>query len=267
MSNQYPLGPPDEYFDTPEGARIHRIALVGFQPMRAAAFAKPIDENLPPPILALGVVIGPYAIVYAGAEIGEGTQICPYAHIREGVKIGKRCVIGAGVKIGYDTVIGDDCQLMDDTHISGGTIIGDRCFISVQVLAVNDDRPRGYQWKGVTPSRIGSDVVLGAGARLRPGVVIGDGATIAMGAVVTRDVPAGSTVKGIPARVDMPGGALLDGGSGGLAGVLSEAEFTAAMPRQVYLCRDDEGQHPTGPGSHTQRPSDPTSCVSMAIYL
>lgn len=44
-------------------------------------------------------------------------------------------------------------------------------------------------------------------AKLRPGVTIGDGATVAMGAIVTRDVPAGSTVKGMPARVDP--GALL----------------------------------------------------------
>jgi acetyltransferase-like isoleucine patch superfamily enzyme len=184
----------------PNGARIHHTAIVGFEPMRGPAFAKPIDDALPDVSLAPGVTIGPYAIVYAGAEIGEGTQVCPYAHIREGVKIGKRCIIGVGVKVGYDAVIGDDCQLMDDTHISGGTVIGDRCFISVQVLAVNDDRPRGYQWRGVTPARIGSDCVIGAGARLRPGVVIGDGATIAMGAVVTRDVAAGATVKGLPAR-------------------------------------------------------------------
>lgn len=184
------------------GAMAHETAIVGFQPMRGRAFAKPIDQNLPPVSLALGVVIGPYAIIYAGAIIGEDTQVCPYAHIREGAKIGKRCVIGVGVRIGYDAVIGDDCQIMDDTHISGGTVIGDRCFISVQVLAVNDDRPRGYQWKGVTPVKIGSDVVVGAGGRLRPGVTIGDGVTIAMGAVVTRDVPPGETVKGMPARIE-----------------------------------------------------------------
>lgn len=191
------------WFNLDNGARVHATALVWFEPMRGHAFAKPIDNNLPPVTLAPGVVVGPYAIVYAGAEIGEDTQVCPYAHIREGARIGKRCVIGCGVKIGYDAVVGDDCQLMDDTHISGGTIVGDRCFVSVQVLAVNDDRPRGYRWKGVTPCRIGSDVVIGAGARLRPGVTIGDGATIAMAAVVTRDVPAGLMAKGFPARAQV----------------------------------------------------------------
>ena len=202
------------------GARVHRTALIGFGPMRSPTFAKPIDENLPSVSLASGVTIGPYAIVYAGAIIGEDTQVCPYAHIREGVKIGARCIVGVGVRIGYDAVVGDDCQIMDDTHISGGTVIGDRCFISVHVSANNDDRPRGYKWKGITPVRIGSDVVIGAGARLRPGVSVGDGATVAMGAVVTRDVPAGATVKGMPARVEHPAEAA--------------SEFIAGLPRQVY---------------------------------
>lgn len=190
----------DDWRCLENGARVHRTAVFGFLPMRGAAFAKPISNDLLLPRLGPRAMIGPYAVVYAGCEIGEDTQICPFAHIREGVKIGKRCVIGCGVKIGYDAVIGDECQLMDDTHISGGTVVGDRCFISVQVLAVNDDRPRGYRWKGVTPAKIGSDVVIGAGARLRPGVSIGSRATVAMGAIVTRDVPAGMMAKGFPAR-------------------------------------------------------------------
>lgn len=211
-------------------ARVHVTSLIGMQPMRGAAFARPV-QDWPGVKLSKGVVIGPYAIVYAGAEIGDDTQVCPYAHIREGVRIGKRCVIGVGVRVGYDAQIGDECQLMDDTHISGGTVIGDRCFISVQVLAVNDDRPRGYQWKGVTPAKIGSDVVIGAGARLRPGVMIGDGATVAMGAVVTRDVPAGTTAKGLPARVE---GIARPEACHAILPMLSDDDFVAGLPRHVY---------------------------------
>lgn len=185
----------------PNGSRVHCTAVVGFQPMNGPAFARPVTTH-DAPMIGAGVTIGPFAVIYAGCQIGDHTQVCPYVHIREGAVIGDRCVIGVGVRIGFNARIGSDVQIMDDTHISGETVIGDRCFISVQVLAVNDDRPRGYEWKGVTPVRIGSDVVIGAGARLRPGVSVGDGATVGMGAVVTRDVPAGAMAKGFPARVE-----------------------------------------------------------------
>ncbi len=180
-------------------ARIHPTAVIGLHPLASPTFARPVADQMPP-VIGRAVVIGPHAVVYAGSSIGDGAVICPNAQIREGARIGRRCVIGIGVQIGYDVVIGDDCQIMDYAHLSGGTFVGDRCFISVRALMVNDDHPRGYRWKGITPVRIGSDVVVGAGACLRPGITIGDGATIAMGAVVTRDVAPAAMVKGPVAR-------------------------------------------------------------------
>ncbi|HEY7349033.1 MAG TPA: hypothetical protein VH599_12040 [Ktedonobacterales bacterium] len=47
---------------------------------------------------------------------------------------------------------------------------------------------------------IGSDVTIGAGARVLGGIVVGDGATIGANAVVIDDVPLGATMIGIPAR-------------------------------------------------------------------
>ena len=54
-----------------------------------------------------------------------------------------------------------------------------------------------------SPVRIEDDVWVGIGAILLKGVVIGAGARIGAGAVVTRDVPAGATVEGNPARITL----------------------------------------------------------------
>ena len=51
------------------------------------------------------------------------------------------------------------------------------------------------------PKHIGRNVWIGGGAIILPGVTIGDDALIGAGSVVTRDVPAGVTAFGNPARV------------------------------------------------------------------
>ena len=48
---------------------------------------------------------------------------------------------------------------------------------------------------------IGNDVYVGVGASILGGVHVGDGATVGAGAVVIKDVPAGATVVGVPAKV------------------------------------------------------------------
>ena len=47
---------------------------------------------------------------------------------------------------------------------------------------------------------VGDGVRVGLGALIRDDIVIGEGATVGMGAVCLRDVPAGATVVGNPAR-------------------------------------------------------------------
>ena len=47
---------------------------------------------------------------------------------------------------------------------------------------------------------IGERAMIGAGATVLPGVEIGDGAQVAANSLVTRDVPAGATVAGVPAE-------------------------------------------------------------------
>lgn len=71
------------------------------------------------------------------------------------------------------------------------------------VLATLDHSLEPSKRKGMYPApiRLGKNVWVGAHATVLKGVTVGDDAVIAAGAVVTKDVPAGAIVAGVPARV------------------------------------------------------------------
>jgi acetyltransferase-like isoleucine patch superfamily enzyme len=63
---------------------------------------------------------------------------------------------------------------------------------------IRDDQGRRYRY---APIEIGDDVFVGAGATLMPGVRIGSRCIVAAGAVVTKSVPTGTVVAGVPAAI------------------------------------------------------------------
>lgn len=100
--------------------------------------------------------------------------------IHPGATIGKRFFIdhGMGVVIGETAEIGDDCTLYH------GVTLG------------------GTSWnKGKRHPTLGNSVVVGAGAKVLGPITIGDHARVGSNAVVTKEVPAGVTVIGIPGRI------------------------------------------------------------------
>jgi serine O-acetyltransferase len=101
--------------------------------------------------------------------------------IHPGAKIGKRVFIdhGFGVVIGETTEIGDDCTIYQGVTLGGTSL---------------------YKGAKRHPT-IGSKVVISAGAKVLGGFTIGDGARVGSNAVVLKEVPAGATAVGIPARI------------------------------------------------------------------
>ena len=73
------------------------------------------------------------------------------------------------------------------------------------VSALDDGRLQGDADWSVTPTRIGRRASIGSGAVILCGITIGEGALVGAGAVVTRDVPAGGIVAGVPARLLLRG--------------------------------------------------------------
>ena len=81
--------------------------------------------------------------------------------------------------------------------------IGDDVFLGHNVVIATLDHAFDPDRRGdlvPAPVTVGNKVWIGANATLLPGVSVGEGAIVAAGAVVTKDVPPGAIVGGVPAR-------------------------------------------------------------------
>lgn len=179
---------------------IHPTAIIDCPPMQSKALARPIEEQ-PDCVIHDTANIGAFVVLYRGVTVGEHSMLGDRVSVQEGTVIGPYCVIGRSVTIGYDVTIGPRVRVMDMAHITGGTVIGEGTFIGPGVMMANDDDPRGYVWNGHKAPKIGSNVLIGAGANIRAGIHIGDGAIIASQAMVTKDVPDGAFVRGAQATI------------------------------------------------------------------
>jgi acetyltransferase-like isoleucine patch superfamily enzyme len=138
-----------------------------------------------------GVVIHhPDLVNLYGCTVGAGSTIGPFVEIQRGVVIGARSKISS------------------HAFICSGVTVEDEVFIGHGVRFTNDRYPRAARngrllqpgdWRQEA-TRVEQGASIGSGAVILPGVIIGREAMIAAGAVVTRDVAAGVTVAGVPAR-------------------------------------------------------------------
>lgn len=111
-----------------------------------------------------------------------------------GITVGNHCFIG------LDTWLDD--QFPELVVIEDDVTISFRVTVIVHDDAKRMDRTQAGAGDGtVAPVVLKRGCYLGAGSLLLPGVTVGEGAVVAAGAVVTRDVPAGTVVGGVPARV------------------------------------------------------------------
>ena len=126
-----------------------------------------------------------------------------------GCRIGNDTKIGAFVEVQKNAHIGERCKISSHTFVCEGVTIEDEVFVGHGVMFINDRHPRATadgrlqteaDW-AVVPTRVRRGASIGSGATILCGVTIGEGAMIGAGAVVTRDVKAGETVAGVPARV------------------------------------------------------------------
>ena len=132
------------------------------------------------------------------AHVGEGAVIRPPFF----------CDYGYNIRLGDGVFLNFNCVILDVVEV----IIGDRTQIGPAVQIYAADHPRDAETRKTglefgRSVRIGSDVWIGGGAIILPGITIGDGAFVGAGSVVTRDVADGAHVigKSGPAAVGLTG--------------------------------------------------------------
>ena len=141
-------------------------------------------------------------------DLGDDVHVLSFTNLY-GCRIGDRTRIGPFVEIQRGSEIGADCKIQSHTFVCDGVRLGDGVFVGHGVMFVNDKTPRVLNAAGehqtaadwtMEPVDVEDGVAIGSGAVIIGPLRIGRGALIGAGAVVTRDVPAGATVAGVPAR-------------------------------------------------------------------
>lgn len=107
-------------------------------------------------------------------KIGIGTVICAGNILTTNIDIGQHVQLNLDCTIGHDVIMGDYTTLAPGVHISGWVHFGKRVYVGTGAVIINGTEDK--------PILIGDDSVIGAGA------------------VVTKNVPPGVTVTGVPAK-------------------------------------------------------------------
>lgn len=119
--------------------------------------------------LELATALSRFSMISHSASFAHGVVVMPGAIVNAATHIGSGAIVNTGASIDHDCAVGEFAHVAPGVAVAGGVTIGARAFI-------------------------------GIGARIIPGITIGDDAVVGAGAVVIRDVPAGVTVVGVPAR-------------------------------------------------------------------
>jgi UDP-2-acetamido-3-amino-2,3-dideoxy-glucuronate N-acetyltransferase len=186
-----------------EGVTVQDHAVLGKAAVLGAYSSSPraAPGEVVPLVIERGATVCAGAVVFAGARIGAGTVVEDQGHVREGATVGPETVIGRGSALGVEAAVGARVRIQASVWLTGWTVVEDDVFVGPGTTTMNDDAmgrvARDAPLVGPTLRRA---CRVGGGVLLTPGVEVGEEAFVGAGAVVTRDVPPGARVLGMPAR-------------------------------------------------------------------
>jgi bifunctional UDP-N-acetylglucosamine pyrophosphorylase/glucosamine-1-phosphate N-acetyltransferase len=132
------------------------------------------------------------ASVVESAIMEDDSEIGPFGHLRKGAHLGEHVHMGNFGEV-KDSYLGPGTKMGHFSYIGNATI-GTDVNIGCGTVTCNFDGIHKH------PTEIGDNVFIGSDTMLVAPLKIGKNAQTGAGAVVTRDVPDGTTVVGVPAR-------------------------------------------------------------------
>ncbi len=149
-------------------SEIQCVALGIGSPAARRAVGEEITREFPE--LEMPALVHPTAQMdRASCRLGAGVLVCAGTIGTVNLEIRRFAMINLACTLGHEAVVGRGTVLNPTVNVSGGVTIGD-------------------------------EVLIGTGAQILQYLDVGDRATVGAGAVVTRSVPSGVTVAGVPAR-------------------------------------------------------------------
>ena len=168
---------------------IERHMAAGVQILDPATTIVESDVEIAP-----GARILPFTLVGHGCRIGADCIVGPFAHLRGGTILKAGALIGNFVEVKAST-LGEGAKAKHLTYL-GDADVGAAANIGCGTITANFDGVKKHRTKVGARARIGSGTVLVAPVTVGEGAVTGANAVVLAG----RNVPAGRTAVGVPAR-------------------------------------------------------------------
>jgi acetyltransferase-like isoleucine patch superfamily enzyme len=154
----------------------------------------------PPLIIGVEVRLRSGTVIYAGSLIGDRLETGHNVVIREGSRIGDDVSVWSNAFVDYGCVIGDRVKIHCNCYVAQYSELEDDVFLAPGVTLGNDLYPgRPGSAEAMQGPLIRTGAQIGVNATILPYVTIGKGAIVGAGAVVTKDIAAGTVAYGNPA--------------------------------------------------------------------